>query len=60
SPFFGEIPGLENVYAASGLGATGLTAGPLVGQSLASLLLDENVRLSPEDYPIAKYVKKIS
>ncbi|MDN6327545.1 MAG: FAD-binding oxidoreductase [Alkalibacterium sp.] len=60
SPFFGEIPGLENVYAASGLGATGLTAGPLVGQSLASLLLDENVRLSPEDYPIDKYVKKIS
>lgn len=31
APFFGEIPGMNRVYTASGLGSTGLTSGPIVG-----------------------------
>lgn len=58
APFFGEVPELSHVFAASGLGSTGLTAGPLVGKCLAQLVLEEQPALPLEDYPIAKYIKK--
>ncbi len=58
APFFGEVPDLPNVYAASGLGSTGLTAGPLVGKCLADLVRKISPLLPVEDYPIADYVKK--
>ena len=58
SPFMGEVPGLPDVFAASGLGSTGLTAGPLVGKCLADLLLNKKAPLPVEDYPIGEYVKK--
>ena len=35
SPFFGQVPGLTGVYAASGLGSSGLTTGPIIGYHLA-------------------------
>ena len=31
SPFFGQVPELEGIYAASGLGSSGLTTGPIIG-----------------------------
>ncbi|MFY9901052.1 MAG: FAD-dependent oxidoreductase, partial [Trichococcus sp.] len=34
SPFFGSVPGLQNCFAASGLGSSGLTSGPLIGYLL--------------------------
>ncbi|GEK91971.1 NAD(P)/FAD-dependent oxidoreductase [Alkalibacterium kapii] len=58
APFMGEVPELENVYAASGLGSTGLTAGPLVGKCLSELVLNRKTSLPLEDYPINQYVKK--
>ncbi|SFC68133.1 Glycine/D-amino acid oxidase [Alkalibacterium subtropicum] len=58
SPFMGEVPELPNVFAASGLGSTGLTAGPLVGKCLAELVLNKETPLPLEDYPIGQYVKK--
>lgn len=58
APFFGEVPELKNVFAASGLGSTGLTAGPLVGKCLAQLVLDETPALPAADYPIERYIKK--
>ncbi|GEK90083.1 Glycine/D-amino acid oxidase [Alkalibacterium putridalgicola] len=58
SPFMGKVPELPNVVAASGLGSTGLTAGPLVGKCLADLVQHKEPLLSLEDYPIGKYIKK--
>lgn len=58
SPFIGEVPDLPDVFAASGLGSTGLTAGPLVGKCLADLILNKETPLPVEDYPIGHYVRK--
>ena len=59
APFFGAVPNLSHVYAASGLGSSGLTTGPLIGRQLAQMALGEAVLLNPEDYPIERYVKKV-
>lgn len=59
SPFFGPVPGLGQVYAASGLGSSGLTTGPLIGYQLAQLSLGGQGMLNPADYPIEKYVKQV-
>ncbi|WP_027108954.1 NAD(P)/FAD-dependent oxidoreductase [Lacticigenium naphthae] len=58
SPFFGEIPLAPNLFAASGMGSTGLTAGPLVGFILAQLVTGKESLLPLEDYPIENYVKR--
>lgn len=34
-PFYGVVSGLEHCYAASGLGSSGLTSGPIIGYRLA-------------------------
>lgn len=57
APFFGEVPASENLFAASGLGATGLTAGPLVGKALSELVLKKEPSLAVKDYPIENYVQ---
>jgi glycine/D-amino acid oxidase-like deaminating enzyme len=57
SPFFGSVPGLQNCFAASGLGSSGLTSGPLIGYLLAELAQGKESPLPTEDYPIAAYVK---
>ena len=59
SPFFGKVPGLAGVYAASGLGSSGLTTGPIIGYHLAQLVQDKELTLDPENYPIANYVKRV-
>ncbi len=58
SPFFGPVPGHQQLFAASGLGSTGLTAGPLVGKCLAQLVMEETPDLPLADYPIEQYVKQ--
>lgn len=59
APFFGFVPGQgESVVAASGLGSTGLTAGPLVGKILSELILGQSPSLPLDDYPIARYIQK--
>ena len=59
APFFGAVPNLSNVYAASGLGSSGLTTGPLIGRQLAQMALGEAALLTPADYPIERYVEKV-
>ena len=59
SPFFGPIPGLEGVYAASGLGSSGLTTGPIIGYHLAQLVKGNSLILDSKAYPIENYVKVI-
>ena len=58
APFFGAVPDLPHVYAASGLGSSGLTTGPLIGRQLAQMALGEAGLLDPADYPIERYVEK--
>lgn len=57
-PFFGEVPTLCNVYAISGLGSSGLTTGPIIGYSVANMILENAMELDPSDYNIENYVKK--
>ena len=59
SPFFGQVPGLTGVYAASGLGSSGLTTGPIIGYHLAQLIQDKKLTLDPLNYPIENYVKRV-
>lgn len=59
APFFGEVPGLENVFTASGMGSSGLTAGPILGKMLSDLIQGHQLVLDLADYPIEHYVKKL-
>ncbi|CAG5709092.1 oxidoreductase, DadA family protein [Streptococcus pneumoniae] len=59
SPFFGQVPGLAGVYAASGLGSSGLTTGPIIGYHLAQLVQSRELTLDPANYPIENYVKRL-
>ena len=59
SPFFGEVPDLPNVYVASGLGSTGLTIGPLIGNQLAKLVSEEQLDLNLDDYPVRNYIIRV-
>ena len=59
SPFFGQVPSLSGVYAASGLGSSGLTTGPIIGYHLAQLIQDKELTLDPLNYPIENYVKRV-
>ena len=58
SPFFGQVPNLSGVFAASGLGSSGLTTGPIIGYHLAQMLEGRSGVLDPAAYPIAKYVQR--
>lgn len=58
APYFGPVPDSPNLYAANGLGATGLTAGPLVGYMLAQLVAGHESTLPLADYPIENYIQR--
>ena len=58
SPFFGEVPELESVFVASGLGSSGLTTGPLIGKNLVDLAMNRPGSLDSADYPVANYIKR--
>lgn len=58
APFFGEVPGLPQVYAASGLGSSGLTTGPLLGKALSQLVSGHPSLVDPVDYPIKNYISQ--
>lgn len=58
APFFGAVPHYPNLFAASGLGSSGLTSGPLIGRMLSQLISDEPTDLPLTDYPIERYIKK--
>lgn len=51
-PFIGQVPGHSNFFAANGLGASGLTAGPYLGGQLAKLVLGEPVEIDLSLYQV--------
>ncbi len=61
APFFGEVPDEANLFAASGLGSSGLTTGPYIGYLLANRI--NNTHTQPTDFssytkPMTEYIKK--
>lgn len=60
APFFGRIPGYEKILVGSGLGSSGLTTGPLVGNILAEMIADK-VDYDIDEYrkPIENYIKLV-
>ncbi|MFA9556952.1 NAD(P)/FAD-dependent oxidoreductase [Evansella sp. AB-rgal1] len=52
-PVFGKIPNVKGLYAANGLGASGLTVGPFLGSEVGKLLLNEETSIDKSDYDIA-------
>jgi len=55
-PIFGRIPGQDKVIFANGLGASGLTMGPFLGQQLASLALDKELIIPAADYSLDEFI----
>ncbi|XJS10544.1 NAD(P)/FAD-dependent oxidoreductase [Aerococcaceae bacterium WGS1372] len=56
SVLVGAVPQLNNVWAISGLGSSGLTSGPFLGYQWAQLIHTNQWNISSEDYPIEKYI----
>lgn len=57
-PIIGEVPGYQGLLLANGLGASGLTVGPFLGNQLAKLALGEKVDIALEHYDVAKGIGK--
>lgn len=49
-PVIGALPGWKGIYAANGLGASGLTMGPYIGAQLAQIMLDRATEIQLENY----------
>ncbi|MCX8002669.1 MAG: FAD-binding oxidoreductase [Anoxybacillus mongoliensis] len=59
-PVFGAVPQIEGLYAANGLGASGLTAGPYVGAELTKIILGQSTSLQQNDYDVAQAIQFLS
>ncbi|APQ59602.1 NAD(P)/FAD-dependent oxidoreductase [Paenibacillus polymyxa] len=55
-PVIGAVPGWDGLIAANGLGASGLTMGPFIGNQLAKLALGMNLDIDINDYDIRKAI----
>ena len=51
-PVLGRVAGWNKLIVANGLGASGLTMGPYLGQQLAKLAMDQQVDIPLEDYAV--------
>ncbi|MGG4499859.1 NAD(P)/FAD-dependent oxidoreductase [Paenibacillus polymyxa] len=51
-PVLGAVPGWNGLIAANGLGASGLTMGPFIGDQLAKLALGMALDINIDDYDI--------
>ena len=56
SVIVGQVPQLNNVWAISGLGSSGLTSGPFLGYQWAQLVQTGTWDISPTDFPIERYI----
>ncbi|MCP3793911.1 FAD-binding oxidoreductase [Paenibacillus sp. CH40] len=55
-PVIGAVPGWDGLITANGLGASGLTMGPFIGNQLAKLALGMNLDIDINDYDIRKAI----
>lgn len=56
SVLIGQVPHLENVWAISGLGSSGLTSGPYLGYQWNKLIQKGEWDICTDNYPIEKYI----
>lgn len=56
-PVIGYLPGYEGIAVANGLGASGLTMGPFIGDQLAKLTLGDRLDIDTDDYPVMDAIK---
>lgn len=56
-PVMGAVPGWSGLFLANGLGASGLTMGPFIGEQLAKLALGVDLDIDLEDYKVAGAIK---
>lgn len=56
-PVIGYLPGYEGIAVANGLGASGLTMGPFIGDQLAKLTLGDQLDINTDDYPVVDAIK---
>jgi len=52
-PVIGPLPGWDGLFIANGLGASGLTMGPYLGDQLAKLVLGQALEIDLELYQVA-------
>lgn len=55
-PIIGAIPGHDHLLLANGLGASGLTMGPYLGQQLSKLALGEQVDIDLRPYDVSSVI----
>lgn len=51
-PVFGEVPNINGLLLANGLGASGLTTGPFIGRQLAKIVLNEEPDIDITNYAV--------
>lgn len=51
-PVLGRVAGWNKLIVANGLGSSGLTMGPYLGEQLAKLAMDQQVEIPLEDYAV--------
>lgn len=56
-PIIGEVKSYEGLFLANGLGASGLTVGPYMGEQLAKLALGDEVSLDLSLYDVAQAMR---
>lgn len=56
-PVIGEVPRYHGLYLANGLGASGLTTAPFLGQQLAKLAVEEELEIDVVNYDIRGAIK---
>lgn len=52
-PVIGNLPSMEGLLLANGLGSSGLTTGPFVGKQLANLAMGNELEIDISDYPVS-------
>jgi D-amino-acid dehydrogenase len=58
-PIIGEVPDTKGLLLANGLGASGLTVGPFLGQQLANLAIGEQVQIDLDLYKVAGAIEVV-
>jgi len=56
-PVLGRVTGWNKLIVANGLGSSGLTMGPFLGEQLAKLALNDQVDIPLEDYAVELAIK---
>lgn len=57
-PVIGEVPNVTGLLLANGLGSSGLTVGPYLGEQLSKLALGEEITLDLRPYAIEQIVEE--